>query len=123
VPRPPKTITLSHKTIGDRLRTLRLRRDMSQGELATALGTKQSNISDIERGARGLTVQQLVRVCRALKTTPDEVLGETKPAGNGALRDRRLLRQLQQIEALPKRKKQALLTTLEEFLKGAGTPG
>jgi transcriptional regulator with XRE-family HTH domain len=121
LPRPSKTIVLAPTIIGERLREARLRRDMSQGDLAKALGTKQSNVSDIERGARGVTVQQLVKICRVLKTTPDQVLGEPKKTpDNGRFKDRRFVRRLQQIEALPKRKKQALLTTLDEFLKGAG---
>ena len=121
MPRPPKDIVLSPVKIGERLRDLRVQRDMSQAALAATLSTKQSNISDIERGARGLTVQQLVKICRVLKTTPNAVLGEKDAAEkNSPTHDRRLLRQMQQLQALPKRKRQALLTTLDEFLKGAG---
>lgn len=120
MPRPPKDIVLSPVKIGERLRDLRVQRDMSQTALAATLSTKQSNISDIERGARGLTVQQLVKICRVLKTTPNAVLGEKEATQKTAPQDRRLLRQMQQLQALPKRKRQALLTTLDEFLKGAG---
>lgn len=120
MPRPPKDIVLSPIKIGERLRALRVQRDMSQAALAASLSTKQANISDIERGARGLTIQQLVKICRVLKTTPNAVLGEKEAEKNTPPHDRRLLRQMQQLQALPKRKRQALLTTLDEFLKGAG---
>ena len=123
MPRPPKDIVLSPVKIGERLRDLRVRRDMSQAALAATLSTKQSNISDIERGTRGLTIQQLVKICRVLKTTPNAVLGEKEAAEkNTPPHDRRLLRQMQQLQALPKRKRQALLTTLDAFLMGAGHP-
>lgn len=117
---PPKNIVLSPVKIGARLRELRMQRDMSQTALAAALSTKQSNISDIERGARGLTIQQLVKICRVLKTTPNAVLGEKESEKSTPPQDRRLLRQMQQLQALPKRRRQALLTTLDVFLKGAG---
>jgi transcriptional regulator with XRE-family HTH domain len=92
---------------------------MSQIALADALSTKQPNISGIERGERGLTVQQLVRICRVLKTSPNDILGERSNDSTTPLRDRRLARQIRQLQALPKRKRQALLTTLDDFLKGA----
>ncbi len=121
LPRPPKTIVLSPKTIGERLRAVRMRQDMSQGALARALGVTQPNVSDIERGARLMTVQQLVKLCRALHITPDEVLGEAKRAAaheNGHIKDRRLLSRMHRIDRLPKRDKQALIRTIDQFLKG-----
>lgn len=39
---------------------------LSQAELATALHTKQSNISRIERGAQNVTVGTLGKIARAL---------------------------------------------------------
>jgi transcriptional regulator with XRE-family HTH domain len=121
--RPPKLIVIPQKQIGKRLRALRLKRDLSQVELALALGTKQANVSDIERGVRGVTVQQLVKVCRVLGSTPNEILGETKtpkPSPNGHIRDRRFLRRLQNVDKLSRRQKDALLMTIDNFLKGAG---
>jgi transcriptional regulator with XRE-family HTH domain len=123
LPRPPKNIILAPKVIGERLRSARMRREMSQGDLAHALGVAQPNISDIERGARLLTVQQLVKVCRVLGATPDEILGESKRAAddNGHIKDRRLLSRVRKIDRLPKRDKQALMRTIDQFLRGAAT--
>jgi transcriptional regulator with XRE-family HTH domain len=119
LPRPPKTIVLSPKMIGERLRAARVRREMSQGDLARALEVTQPNVSDIERGARLMTVQQLVKVCRVLQTTPDVILGETKQAHeNGHIKDRRLLARVRKIDQLPKRDKQAIIRTIDQFLKG-----
>jgi len=39
---------------------------LSQAELATALHTKQSNISRIERGAQNMTVGMLGKIAKAL---------------------------------------------------------
>jgi transcriptional regulator with XRE-family HTH domain len=92
---------------------------MSQVELAEALGTYQTVISAVERGVRGLSVQQVVRLAKTLKVSPDEILGQGRPE-EGSFRDRRFVKRLQKIEKLSKRQRQALLVTLDNFLKGAG---
>ena len=92
---------------------------MSQVELARALGTYQTVISAVERGTRGLSLQQAVRFAQTLKVSPDDLLGKSREL-DGPFKDRRFVRRLQKIEKLSKRKKQALLVTLDNFLKGAG---
>jgi hypothetical protein len=52
----------------------------------------------------------------------DEILGDAGTASprNGRVKNRGLRRRLERIETLSKRQKQALLVTLDNFLKGAG---
>jgi transcriptional regulator with XRE-family HTH domain len=119
LPRPPKHTVLSKKEIGARLRVARQRKDVTQADLAAILGTNQSHVSNVERGDRGLTIQQLVKICRALKISPEEILGEGPVAEERSLKDRRLLKRLRQIEKLPKTDKQALLKTIDAFLKSS----
>jgi transcriptional regulator with XRE-family HTH domain len=120
VPTPPKDVVLSRKEIGARLRALRKARDMTQVELAKALGTQQTAISQVEIGNRGLTVQQVVKLARALRVSTDAILGSTNGAAHDDLpSDRKLLRRLRQIEKLPRAEKQALLRTIDAFLKSA----
>ncbi|MGH9461942.1 MAG: helix-turn-helix domain-containing protein [Vicinamibacteria bacterium] len=108
------------KEIAQRLRDARRRRGMTQVELAARLGTNQTYVSSVERASRGLTVQQLVRLCRALRISPEEILRETKQSkDNGAISDRRFLRRLQKIDGLSKRQKENLLGTIDAFLKSA----
>ena len=112
---------MSKKEVGKRLRVLRLKRGLTQQELAELLGTTQSNVSGLERGTRSLTVHQVVKLAEALRTTTDELLRGIKPGrhrSNGASQDRRFLRRLEQIGQLPKRKQQALLTTIDAYLTG-----
>ena len=107
--------------MGQRLRTLRRERGLSQVELSERIGMTQSNISAIERGARGVTIHQVVKIAKALHASTDEILLGVKPGKqktNGNIKDRRFLRRLQQIDSLPKRKKQALLTTIDAYLSG-----
>ncbi|MGH9337898.1 MAG: helix-turn-helix domain-containing protein, partial [Vicinamibacteria bacterium] len=64
----------SKKTIGERVRGLRVRRGKTQVELAKQLGMNQSNLSEVERGVRGLTIQQLMKLSKALSASSDEIL-------------------------------------------------
>jgi transcriptional regulator with XRE-family HTH domain len=113
-------VILSRKEIGGRLRALRQARDMTQVELAKILGTQQTAISQVELGNRGLTVQQVVKLARALKISTDAILAEpTAPREDGLPGDRKLLRRLRQIERLPKAEKKALLKTIDAFLKSS----
>lgn len=65
-------------TPGKRLRALRIGKQMSQVGLAAAVGIDQSTISDIEND-RGLSAENMMRLCEALDTTPQYVM-RGKPA-------------------------------------------
>jgi transcriptional regulator with XRE-family HTH domain len=120
LPRPRKYTTPAEATIGQRLRELRQRLGKTQAEIAETLGIKQSLVSDYERGVVRLHGDLLIGFAKALKVSADEILGLQGNGHKEAVQDRRLLRQLQRIEKLSKREKQALLKNLDLFLKGAG---
>lgn len=121
VRRAPKSVVVSKEEIGRRLRVLRERRGVSQKEMAALLGTNQSHVSNVERGDRGITIQQLVKIARALKASTDDILGEKQASDdNGFVRDRRLIERMKKIERLPAKDKQVLLKTVDAFLKGSG---
>jgi transcriptional regulator with XRE-family HTH domain len=106
------------KQIGTQLRMARRRRGMTQAELGRLLNTNQSHVSNVERGDRGLTLPQLLKICDALKVSPNDILAQPDNHDNGRPLDRRFLRRLEKIERLPKSKKQALLTTIDAYLGG-----
>jgi transcriptional regulator with XRE-family HTH domain len=86
---------------------------MTQIELAAALGMGQSLLSRYERGALRL------HGARVLHVTADEILGVAASKVTGPLVERRVVRRLQDIERLPRRKKEILLSTIDSFLRGA----
>lgn len=92
-----------------------------QVQLAKALGIDQSLISEYERGVIRVHGSLLAGLAKTLKVSADEVLGLKPQRTNGSPEvDPRFLRRLQQIKKLPKRDKQALLRSIDNFLKGAG---
>lgn len=118
--KPPSTTTRAlQESIGQRLARLRRERGITQVELAAQLGVTQSNVSACERGEVRLHCDLIVEVCKILEVTSDELLGLGPPPGSLPVRDRRFLQRLAQIEQLPKRKKDALLTTIKTFLSEA----
>ena len=118
MPRPPKDTVFSKREAGSRIRALRQAQGMTQIDLAAALGITQSNLSAIERGVRGLTVHQVVKLARSLRVTTDEILSPHGATKNGrhVIEDRRFLRRLRKVGELPERDQQALLRTLDAFL-------
>ena len=117
VPRPPKNLEFSKAESGRRIRALREGRGVTQVELARTLGLPQSNVSEMERGVRGLTVHQAVRLARALKVSTDEILR----SGNGSRTPKaapslKLLRRLQKIEQLPEARQRVVLKLIDALI-------
>jgi transcriptional regulator with XRE-family HTH domain len=115
LPRPPKDVVLPLKEIGARVRAIREMRDLTQAQLAELLGTRYTNISGVERGVRGLTIQQVVRLARALDVSTDALLVperlKERHAGNGKLPHR-----YERIKTLPRTKQRALFEFIDAFL-------
>lgn len=65
--------------LGDRLRQLRILRDMSQDELAQAAGLSRSVVSHVESGAVGIGLLRLLALARALRVAVAELLPDTAP--------------------------------------------
>jgi transcriptional regulator with XRE-family HTH domain len=110
---------IDEKTIGRRLKEARVRRGMTQVELAQKLGIDQSLISEYERGVVRVHGALLAGIAQILKTSVDSILGLDKMKREDAGTDRRFARRLEEIERLPKRDKQALIRNIDNFLKGA----
>lgn len=118
MPRRSRKIASAEKTIGTRIAEVRKRQAMTQVQLAAKLGMGQSLLSRYERGTLRLHGALVMEIARALQVSTDEILGLKETKANGFLADRRFVRRLQQIEGLSKRKKEALLTTIDAFLRG-----
>jgi transcriptional regulator with XRE-family HTH domain len=61
--------------VGASLRSYRMRRELSQSDLARLAEVSPSAISQVERGERGLSLETLLALSRRLNITLDELLG------------------------------------------------
>jgi transcriptional regulator with XRE-family HTH domain len=112
---PP--LDLGDESLGRRLARLRKAKGFTQIELAEQIGIIQSLVSDYERDRLRPNPEMLVRFALTLETTTDEILGlSAQKNKNGAVKNRRLQRRLQQIDQLPKRDQDALVRTIDAFL-------
>lgn len=119
LPRAPKRPEFSKPEAGRRIRSLREARGITQVELAKALGIPQSNVSEMERGVRGLTVHQTVKLARALKVSTDALLlgGSNGSGTSGPPVSLKLLRRLQKLESLPAARQRVVLKLIDALLE------
>ena len=62
------------KKLGENLRKLRLKKDMSQGDLATVLNVDRAYISNIENGRMNPTLSTLEKIANSLGISSSELL-------------------------------------------------
>lgn len=67
--------------IGDRIRALRVKRNMSQQELAAAVGCSRPAVVLWETGTRRIPLEKLRKVAKVLRSPISDLLGE--PAREG----------------------------------------
>ncbi len=63
------------KTYYERLRDLREDHDLTQEQVARALGTSQTMYARYERGANELPIRHLIALCRLYHVSSDSILG------------------------------------------------
>jgi transcriptional regulator with XRE-family HTH domain len=105
---------------GQRLARLRKARGFNQSELGALIGVSQRMMTYYEREAGRPPAHVLPQLADALKVSLDELLG-VRPVRDAEdpPRRSRLWRKLRQIEKLSKRDQQALLRTIDAFLRKA----
>ncbi len=120
MPPSPKSVILPKKKIGSRIRALREQRGLSQSQLARSIDTVPQSMWQIETGVRGVTIQQLIKLARALDASMDDILGEGKRARALAplpSSSRRLARRMRQIQVLPAEHQDAVIQMIDAYLK------
>ena len=60
--------------IGNRLLTIRKNAGLTQAEVAEAAGLSDRAYADIERGTANMRVESLMKICDALRITPNDIL-------------------------------------------------
>ena len=67
---------LNFERIGEKLRTIRLSKNLTQEYIDKAVDINTSHISNIENNRVKVSLSTLVQICNALDTTVDYVLSE-----------------------------------------------
>ena len=75
---------MDYQQIGRQIRTTRLRRKMTQAQLAEAADLSVPYISHVERGKKRVSLDALRRISQALDVTVDQILSGTQPQDKAA---------------------------------------
>ena len=67
------------RAIGNKLLAIRKKAGLTQSEVAEAAGLSDRTYADIERGTVNMRIETALRICQALKITPDVVLTQEPP--------------------------------------------
>ena len=67
-------LVFDFRAIGNNLLAIRKRAGLTQAEVAEAAGLSDRTYADIERGSVNMRIETILRICEALRITPDEIL-------------------------------------------------
>lgn len=68
---------LRRREVGDRIRTIRTERGLTQEALALRSGVTRNVLLDVEHGRRGLLFERLFDIAEALQVPPGQLLGDS----------------------------------------------
>lgn len=102
------------KTVGERLKHCRMRKRLSQEQLAEKCGLHPTYIGQVERGEKNATIESIWKIANALEL-PLEVLFE-KLVGDGAHMRSLSSKAYDIVDALPEQDQELILTILNCIL-------
>lgn len=100
--------------IGQNIRQIREDTGLTQEKLADILGIGDKHVSAIERGAVGLSLPTLIRICEALSVSADRVLFGVRDNMDKRSADIHLL--TERLERLPDRQFEAAKNVMDTVL-------
>lgn len=111
----PYTAAMS-QAAGSRLRSLREASGLSLRELARQIGEQPTNLSYWERTGNLPRADLILPIARALGVTPEEILGQDKPA-RAAAPSGKVRTVFEQVLKLPRRRQDKIVEVVEALLK------
>ncbi len=105
-------LILDHRKIGEKLYRIRKQYGMTQLEVATAAEISERTYARLERGTLKPRSDTLLRICQALRITPDEIMTDDSP-----LRSSREADILARLQGCNPKQKETALRILEAYLQ------
>jgi transcriptional regulator with XRE-family HTH domain len=104
------------KGFGKRLREIRRRRGLTQGELGAAVGVSNRVIAYYEQDDAQPPGPLLTELARVLKASTDELLGLQPVKDSTSPRTARLIKRLRRVEELPPADQRAVLKLVDALV-------
>lgn len=102
--------------LGERIAVLRKPRNVTQVQLAEALGVSQQTVQAYEMGRRRIPVSALPAVARVLAVSLEELFADAKPSPGKRGPASQLQRSFERISELPRQKQKFVIEMLETVL-------
>lgn len=107
----------ANTTLGQRLKTLRIQKELSQTELGNLASVHYTHIGKYEKGLSIPATGTLQKLSEALDTTTDYLLeGATDDLAIDRLSDKELLAQFQVVEKFPEEDKAIIKRLIGSFI-------
>lgn len=100
-------------TLGEKIRSARIKKKMSQQELSEKAGTHQKNISKYEKDLVVPSAVTLKTIADTLEVTTDFLLGND----DTSIKDTALLKQFKEVDNLPDSEKSSLMTVISAYIR------
>ena len=100
------------RKIGNKILAMRKKTGLTQAEIAERAGLADRTYADIERGNVNMRIETLLKICDALRVTPDAILTEE----NTALQIKQE-EVVEKLTACSDKEKQIALTLVDTYLK------
>lgn len=115
-----KPVDMGEESLGQRLARLRKERGWTQKQIAEKTGLIQELVSNYETDKLRLNADMILRFAEVLEVSTDELLRGSKSTVAGKKQPSiKLVRRMEQIEALPLYQQRVLLSTIDHFLAAA----
>jgi transcriptional regulator with XRE-family HTH domain len=115
-----KPVDMGDESLGQRLARLRRERGLTQKQIAERTGLIQELVSNYETDKLRLNADMILRFAEVFEVSADELLRGSKSTVTAKKQPSiKLVRRMEQIEALPLYEQRALLTTIDKFLAAA----
>lgn len=104
---------MNNKNIGKRIREYREKANITQEQLAEAVGMTPTSVSNIERGINYPTLENFIKIANVINVSADLLLSDVIENSTSA----KSCELSEKLKSLPSEKRQQILTVVETLIK------
>jgi transcriptional regulator with XRE-family HTH domain len=111
------TVMLNNKGFADRLKELRKKKGISQGELSELIEVHFTQVSRYERGETKPNAEAMTKLAKALDTTVDYLMnGTADDAVQDAGLEKELISRFKEVQSLETEDKKTVLSLMDAYI-------
>lgn len=113
--------SIFNKRLGAAIRARRNSVGMTQAQVGKAIGVTFQQVQKLERGVNRLSVEAIVKLAKAIKTTPKQLIADasSKKVSEPTPQDRLRLEIVRRVASLPTKRQRMALNLINALARGA----